>query len=305
MEEDIRTRVRERGREPFANLPGSGKKEGQGRCLHCGSVVEPGYEICPVCGWKLVDYCTFCGAPMQAGDVDCPECGLPSDGLVCPDCGIRSFRPFCRQCGLPLTRASRKAVEKAKLDSKVQKAARLLKAVAELKAELEGGLPGGRQEKEDASPQEPTEGELRLQELMSKVGFTAPSKPLATARRIGRSREEILAEYRKAVEEANKAMEEMLPPAGSTPQEQRNYFTARKVAVTELIEEKWYTVTIKSIMGWECNRCHVLHPDPSQCCVREFGGKWITRTDEKIVDKGTRGATEHTTVTENVVYKRQ
>lgn len=304
MEEDIRTRVRERGREAFAAQSGSGEKEGQGKCAHCGAVVEPGYEICPVCGWKLVDYCTFCGAPMQPGDMDCPECGLPSDGLVCPDCNIRNFRPFCRQCGLPLSRASRKAVEKAKLDPKVQKAARLLKAVAELKTELEGGLPGGEQQ-EEAPPQEPTEGELRLQELMAKVGFTAASRPKATARRMGRSREEILAEYKKAVEEANKAMEEMLPPAGSTPQEQRNYFTARKVAVTELIEEKWYTVKVKSIMGWECNRCHVVHSDPSQCCVREFGGKWITRTEDKIVDKGTRGATEHTTVTENIVYKRQ
>ena len=78
-------------------------------CPFCGSAVEPDYEICPVCGWKLVDYCTFCGAPMSKDDMDCPECGMPADGIDCPDCHIRNFRPFCRQCGKPLSRAARMA----------------------------------------------------------------------------------------------------------------------------------------------------------------------------------------------------
>ncbi|MBR3493057.1 MAG: hypothetical protein IKH44_12250 [Bacteroidales bacterium] len=40
------------------------------------------------------------------------------------------------------------------------------------------------------------------------------------------------------VEEANKVLESMLPPVGSTPQEQRNYSTSRKVAVMETYKEK-------------------------------------------------------------------
>ncbi|MBR4822934.1 MAG: zinc ribbon domain-containing protein [Bacteroidales bacterium] len=270
-----------------------------GHCPNCGVHIEPEYEICPECGWKLVNYCTFCGAPMLPGDQDCPECGMPADGVICPDCNIRNFRPFCRQCGKPLSRAARKAVEKAKQDPKVQEAARLLVRVSELQAELDGA------DSYEEGPSEPTESELRFREMMSKVGFTEAEKPKATKRKMGRSREEIMAEYQKALEEANKAMEEMLPPAGSTPQEQRNFYTARKVAVMEIIEEKWYGIPIQKTMGWECNKCHVLHNNPSECAVKEFGGKWITCTECKVVEEGTAGAQMYIDRIERKVYKRE
>ena len=260
------------------------------------------YELCPHCGWKLVDYCTFCGAPMLPEDIDCPECGMPSEGVICPTCNIRNFRPFCRQCSQPLSRAARRAVEKAKQDPKVQETARLLQKVAELQAELEGAVSA----EEDEGPQEPTEGELRLRELMAKVGFTPAEQPKAEKRRMGRSREEVLEEYRKAVEEANKAMEEMLPPAGSTPQEQRNYYTARKVAIMEIVEVKWYGLPVEKSMGWECNQCHVLHKSPEECLVREYGGKWVTCWMNDVVDADTPGAIEYIDkVEKGIVYKRQ
>ena len=120
----------------------------------------------------------------------------------------------------------------------------------------------------------------------------------------GRSREEVLKEYRKTVEEANKAMETMLPPAGMTPQEQRNYATARKVAMMEVMEERWYGIPVTKTMGWECNECHVLHRDPSECAVKEYGGKWITCTECQVVDEGTPGAQMYTNRIEKKVYKR-
>lgn len=271
-----------------------------GKCPHCGAALErDDYEFCPVCGEKLVDYCTFCGAAMSAADVDCPECGMPSEGIVCRKCGTRNFRPFCRDCGQPLSLAAQRAVEKAKQDPKVLEAARLMVHLSELQAELDGC------EVEDGGPQEPTEGELRLQELMAKVGFTAAEKPKAAKRGQNRKREEVLEEYRKAVEDANKVMEEMLPPAGSTPQEQRNYYTARKVAMMEVMEERWYGIEIQKTMGWECNKCHVLHNNPSECAVREFGGKWITCSECKAVPKGTSGATMYINKVEKKVYKRE
>lgn len=305
MSEDVG--VRERVREKVATKEKTAPSVAEGgpfdKCPHCGAPIHPDFEICPVCGGKLVDYCTFCGAPMLPTDVDCPECGMPAEGVMCPTCHIRNYRPFCRQCSQPLSRAARRAVDKAKQDPKVQEAARLLKRVAELQAELEGAVPADEAVPEE--PKGPTEGEIRLNELMAKVGFTPAETPKATTRKIGRTREEVMAEYQKAVEDANKVMEEMLPPAGSTPQEQRNFYTARKVAVMEIVEEKWYGIPVDKTMGWVCNRCQVLHRNPSECAVREFGGKWITCTDTKIVPEGTPGAIEYSEKVEKKVYKRE
>jgi len=302
MEEDVRTRERVQVRTATA---GSAQThEAGGQCPHCGAPIEANYEICPVCGGKLVNYCTFCGAPMQASDVDCPECGMPAEGVVCPNCQTRNFRSFCRQCSQPLSRAARRAVEKAKQDPKVQEAARLIKQISELQAELDGILPGDESGEGEQTPSEPSESELLFQELMSKVGFAPAQRPKPTQRKMGRSREEVLAEFQAAVEAANKTLMEMLPPAGMTPQEQRNYYTSRKVAMMEVMEEKWYGIPIQETVGWECNECHVLHSCPEECVVREFGGKWVTCDRVRIVDEGTAGAQEYVKRTEKKVYKR-
>ena len=176
---NIRTREREAVKSTTAAKTQPSDSEGEGKCPHCGANVSAAYEICPECGWKLVNYCTFCGAPMNPEDMDCPECGMPADGVMCPTCNVRNFRPFCKQCGKPLSRAARMAVEKAKKDPKVQEAARLLKQIADLQAELQGAAG----ETEEVEPAGPTEGELRLQELMAKVGFTAAEKPKATKKK--------------------------------------------------------------------------------------------------------------------------
>lgn len=298
---DANFRTREREEQKQAVKQATRQNTGVGDCPHCGAVLDRAdYEFCPVCGGKLVDYCTFCGAPMSPEDIDCPECGMPAEGVICPSCNIRNFRSFCRGCGKPLSRAARKAVEKAKEDPKVLETARLLARIAQLQAELDGTLPGA-----DNGPQEPTEAELRLRELMSKVGFSVARQPKVTQRQVGRSREEVMAEFQQTIEDANKIMEQMLPPAGATPQEQRNYYTARKVAVMEVVEEKWYGVPVEKRMGWRCYRCGVLHSNPSECAVREFGGEWITCMGEEVVDAGTPGAVEHVTRKEQKVYKRE
>lgn len=303
MEDDIRTRQRTREETQAAVKQKTEEGTSFGKCPKCGAPTVPDFELCPQCGAKLVDYCTFCGALMSPDDIDCPECGMPAEGIECPDCRIVNYRSFCRGCGKPLSRAARKAVEKAKQDPKVREAARAMARISELQAELDA-VP--REEDEIIESQEPTEGELRLKELMSRVGFTTAEIPAAKRRKMGRSREAVLAEYAEAVEEANRIFEEMLPPAGMTPQEQRNYHTARKVAVTEIIEESWYEITVSVDMYWECNRCHVRHKNPSDCSVREFGGKWIQDKVTKVVPEGTPGAVKYTEVVgERKVYKRE
>lgn len=279
---DVKVRTRERAKTP-------GQAGGNGR-----ATPEEGLEFCPVSGEKLVDYCTFCGAQMGPDDIDCPECGMPAEGVICPTCHIRNHRPFCGQCGQPLSRAARIAVDKAKMDPKVKAAAAALMRIAELEAELDGNGP----EPADA---EPTEGELRMRELMAKVGFKPAVEPKAEKPKSRRSREEVLAEYRKAVEEANKAMEEMLPPAGMTPQEQRNYCTARKVAVMETVQATWRGIPISESMAWECNYCHVLHNNPCECARPGLGGKWVPCTQCEVVQSGGQ---VFTTNVEKKVYKR-
>ena len=269
MEENLKARERERTATRQAEQPQHQEKDASLKCPHCGAALDrPDYEICPVCGGKLVDYCTFCGAPMSPSDIDCPECGMPADGVECPA-------------------------------PKVLETARLLVKIAQLEAELEtAGTP------EDGTPEEPTEAEIRLKALMAKVGFTAAEKPKVTSRKVGRSREEIMAEYTQAIEDANKVMEEMLPPVGMTPQEQRNYYTARKVAVMEVMEERWWGIKVTETMGWVCNKCQVLHKDPSECCVAEFGGEWVTCDTMHVVEEGTEGAELCITKIEKKVYKR-
>lgn len=230
---------------------------------------------------------------MAATDIDCPECGMPSDGITCPDCGTLNFRSFCRKCNRPLSRAARKAVEKAKADPKVQEAVSILVKMAELEAEMQNTVE--EDDITDDTPHEPTEKELRLRELMGKVGFKPAEKPKVQPKQnTSRSREEIQTEYQRMVEEANKVLESMLPPVGSTPQEQRNYSTARKVAVMETYKEK---VTVSYIarqeekLGWVCDRCQNFHPSPEACAVSEYGGHWTTRivdvwaTREEEVEK--------------------
>ena len=247
--------------------------------MHCGAAVEADYEICPVCGHKLVDYCTFCGAAMLPNDIDCPECGMPSEGVVCPQCGTLNFRSFCRKCNSPLSRAARKTVEKAKADPKVQETVRILTKMAELEAEME--YFDDDEDAEANTPHEPTEKELRLRELMIKVGFTPAEKPKAQPKTTpSRNREALKEEYQRMVEEANKVLEEMVPPVGSTPQEQRNYSTARKVAVMETYKELVQVnyVEQEKRFGWVCNKCQVFHKCPEDCCVRQYGGHWVTQT---------------------------
>lgn len=298
MAEKVRTR--ERVKPDLAHVAavssGPSTNDGSGVCPHCGATVEPGLEFCPVCGAKLVDYCTFCGAPMRPDDIDCPECGMPAEGIICPTCGIRNHRPFCGQCGQPLSRAARIAVDRAKLDPKVKEAAIAMMKVAELEAELDGAAPGPEEE-----PHAPTEAELRMRELMGKVGFKPAVAPEADKPKTQRTRAEIMAEYQKAVEDANRAMEEMLPPAGMTPQEQRNYCTARKVAVMETVQESWRGIPFKESMAWECNYCHVLHNNPCECAKPGLGGKWVPCTQCEVVQSGGQ---IFTTNVERKVYKR-
>lgn len=284
-------------------------------CPHCGQPVRKSWEWCPSCGHSLVDWCTFCGADIPRGEDECPECGMSRSGVVCPKCGTRNAGGFCRKCNEPLTLAAKKEQERALKDPQFVKAAELAVQAAELLARIEAEEQEvtGQESKEVELP----EDVLRLKELLGKTtlrhfdklsdrsdqkretGSVAepveapalrqaqrlrtsttgePCRTTCSAANKMKSKAELRAEYSKIKAELDKALEGMLPPVGSTPQEQRNYFSARKLPVEKVI-------LTKGREAWVCNFCGCWHNCPSECCEPWHGGKWVYEyKEEKILD---------------------
>lgn len=255
-------------------------------CPYCGQPVKKSWEWCPACGHSLVDWCTFCGADIPRGEDECPECGMSRGGIVCPKCGTRNAGGFCRKCNEPLTLAAKKELERALKDPQFVKAAELAVQAAELLARIEmEDAPEEEVKKEIELP----EDVLRLKELLGKAtlrqqaqgsnGMRQAQRPneMQQAQR-PKSKAELRAEYSKIKAELDKALEGMLPPVGSTPQEQRNYFSARKLPVEKVI-------LTKGREAWVCNFCGCWHNCPSECCEPWHGGKWVYEyKEEKILD---------------------
>jgi len=235
-------------------------------CPHCHRQVGKNNLYCPYCGHKLVDYCTFCGASMDPHETVCEECGMPSNGVKCPKCGTINVRPFCRKCNEPLTRAALRTIEKVKQDPKVQKAAAMMDKAAELEEKIERLKSG----KTTHDAPILTEAERFMMNLFGTNKEEAQTQQTAEDDNL----EEIEKEYNQLVDDINATLESMMPPSGSTPQEEFNYFSAVKVAV-EATRKVTRKIVQRVPTGWVCNRCHVHHNHPSECCVKEFGGRWI------------------------------
>lgn len=284
-------------------------------CPYCGQPVKKSWEWCPSCGHSLVDWCTFCGADIPRGEDECPECGMSRSGIVCPKCGTRNAGGFCRKCNEPLTLAAKKELERAQKDPLFLKAAELAVQAAELLARIEAEdqevpeseikeieLPEdvlrlkellgkttlrrfdklsdrSDQKRETGSVADPVEAPALRQAQGLRTSTTGePCRTTCSAANKMKSKAELRAEYSKIQEELNRALEGMLPPVGSTPQEQRNYFSARKLPVEKVI-------LTKGREAWVCNFCGCWHNCPSECCEPWHGGKWVYEyKEEKILD---------------------
>ena len=284
-------------------------------CPYCGQPVKKSWEWCPSCGHSLVDWCTFCGADIPRGEDECPECGMSRSGIVCPKCGTRNAGGFCRKCNEPLTLAAKKELERAQKDPQFLKAAELAVQAAELLARIEAEeqevpeseikeieLPEdvlrlkellgkttlrrfdklsdrSDQKRETGSVADPVEAPALRQAQGLRASTTGePCRTTCSAADKMKSKAELRAEYSKIQEELNKALEGMLPPVGSTPQEQRNYFSARKLPVEKVI-------LTKGREAWVCNFCGCWHNCPSECCEPWHGGKWVYEyKEEKKLD---------------------
>lgn len=202
-----------------------------------------------------------------ASGTKCPHCGatIPEDCEICPACG-RRIVSYCTFCGSPIEWSDSECPEcGAPADG--------------IRCPSCGTLSFRSFCPKCNTPV--TKAAVRLLEAARKDPVFAEAQRLSeyieeNADKLGK------VELIKVTADLNSLLDSMLPPVGSTPQEQRNYFCARKVAVT--------TSTIRRVrVGWVCNYCGCTHNQPSECCRPQLGGRWtyedVTTTKTEYIKK--------------------
>lgn len=196
-----------------------------------------GYK-CPHCGATISEDCEICPSCGRRVVSWCTFCGAPMEwsDSECPECGAPADGIKCPSCG---TLSFRSFCPHC--NTPLTRAAARMVEVA----------------KSDPVCVEAAAQSAKAAELERTL-------EIAPAAEVPRIKQELV----KVTADLNTLLEQMLPPAGSTPQEQRNYYSARKVAV-----ESRTLTRVK--VGWVCNYCGCTHPNPADCCKPFLGGKWV------------------------------
>lgn len=265
-------------------------------CTFCGADIPRGEDECPECG-------------MSRSGIICPKCGTRNAGGFCRKCN----EPLTLAAKKELERAQKDPwfLKAADLVVKAAELQAMLEAEDQDVPETEGTkieLPEDVLRLKELLGKTTLRHQVRpIAEVAGVAGVAEPVEAVEAAeapalrqaqgpgirqaqgpairqvqgpvvKQQPKSKAELQAEYSKIQEELNKALGEMLPPVGSTPQEQRNYFSARKLPVDKIIRTK-----IRS--AWVCNFCGCWHNCPSECCEPWHGGKWVCEyKEEKILD---------------------
>lgn len=91
------------------------------------------------------------------------------------------------------------------------------------------------------------------------------------------SLDDLMKAYHDKVDEMNRSLAEMAPPPEFTPEQQRDYYAARKIATKEFVYDmEGYSPTV-----WVCNYCGCHHSSPPECTRPELGGTWIYVSPEE------------------------
>ena len=263
-------------------------------CPHCGATVNSDAAICAACGRSLnAEKCSFCGAPMKPNAKFCTRCGQSREGVKCPRCGTLNSRNFCRKCNAPLTPMAVKVTEEAKNDPKFKNLQARAEELAALHTRIE------ELNTKSAVPELSAEDRALLDEyadILSSLGTIGnpaqnpkpknakPEVKQTESEKSGwepniMSLDELMKAYHEKVDEMNRALSEMAPPPEYTPEQQRDYYAARKIATLEThIEIPEYNSTL-----WKCNYCGCLHNTPPECTYPELGGTWIYVTPEEFL----------------------
>lgn len=284
-------------------------------CPYCGGSVNVGDAICIHCGRSLIaDKCSFCGTTMKPNAKFCTRCGQSREGVKCPECGTLNSRNFCRKCNTPLTPMALKAFEAAKNDPAFKAVQAKARELAEIHARIE-------ELDASSSPGLTADDHALLDEyadLLSSLGTVTPltpepkprtqsqSKPLTQSAEVNEQKpawelnimslDELMKAYQDKVAEMNQALSEMVPPPEYTPEQQRDYYSARKVINKEYTYHKHVDMSGYQPTVWCCNYCGCLHNCPSECAEPQLGGTWIYVSPEEYIEQNAK-------VTVNVTYK--
>lgn len=219
---------------------------------------------------------------MKPGAKFCTKCGQTREGIVCPECGTLNFRNFCRVCNTPLTAMAQRAVTEAKNDPKFKAIQAKAEELAELQAQIEELQKGGGH----SAPAELSAADRAMLDdyaaVLASIGVAKPqerktveSRPQPERPRFEekvKSLDEIMAAYREKAAEMDAALASLTPPPDFTPEQQRDYYSARKIGRmhTEITIGDGYNP-----YKWKCNLCGALHSNPTECAQPELGGTWI------------------------------
>ena len=212
---------------------------------------------------------------MSPEDKECSQCGTSAEGIICPKCGSLSFRAFCPVCNNALTRAAQKAVEKAQADPKFHQVQELVSQVEEMREHLfslESTEDEGDSEDDVVSVQEDDSHVISIEKDPVPEETEITNEKTLPCQPASQQKTELKKQIETLEKDINQLLSEMLPPAGATPQQQRNFYCARKV---EIIKKKEITHVVKDPVGWVCNLCGCLHNQPSECAMPELGGRWL------------------------------
>lgn len=252
-------------------------------CLNCKQTVDENYELCPCCGNRLHStHCTFCGAPMDSDELFCGECGGNIKGVQCPSCGTLSFRSFCPKCNTAIDDIGKEELIKAKNDPLYQRLCALAEKIIEAEesanfAEKEHSLPPPisalldryrHLQETDEIPTEKNQSGMKSIVGEDEKTVDIPNKVIKLT-----DTGNVNFDLSSAIEELNALLSSMVPPPGLPPQMQRNYFSARKVAVI-------HKSIVKERVAWICNLCGCRHKSPSDCARPELGGTWVYKETE-------------------------
>lgn len=268
-------------------------------CPHCGRSLVP---YCTFCGSEIPTgetECPECGMPREG--VKCPRCGTLNARAYCRNCN-EPLTPVARKeleraMKDPLfIKAASLTVELAELELELEEPDAANRTEPELHTvspiqvesaepelhtvKLPAEKPKSTQKTDgslsdsgkdtSAKPQKELPPEFqRLKDLVAtaKPGIKADAgitQPKAPCRK---TREQLREEYARKKAELNATFKEMVPPPGSTPQEQRNYYSARRMPVRK-------TIRGTKPIAWVCNVCSCRHNNPSECYKPELGGTW-------------------------------
>lgn len=275
-------------KRPWRPQSVTGRETG-GVCPHCGKGVNTGDAVCSSCGRSLIgDKCSFCGASVRPNAKFCTGCGQSREGVRCPECGTLNSRNFCRRCNAPLTPNGLKFREEALADPKFRAVEARAEELAALHRRIEElhTSPGSMLSEADRNLLDEYAGLLSSIGATMSAGHEVPIAPEEDSTDAEPSYsfnmlslDELMKAYHEKAEEMDRALAGMVPPPDFTPEQQRDYYAARKVATFETeVELVGY-----SPMMWKCNLCGCMHLTPPECARPELGGTWVHVSPEDYI----------------------